>query len=95
MKNFKKLIKIQVEIEGLCDLINAETEMQRRQALDQMEGSLSKLYKEWRDKILKCLAHVEAYIDFSEEENIEDNVLEEGTILALKNLILEVKFCIN
>jgi len=45
-----------------------------------MEGSLSKLYKEWREKIIKCLANVEAYIDFSEEENLEDNILEEGEI---------------
>ena len=43
--------------------------MQRKQALLQMEGSLSKLYKEWRHKIIKCLANVEAFIDFSEDEN--------------------------
>ena len=51
-----------------------------------MEGSLSKLYKEWREKIIKCLANVEAYIDFSEEENLEDNILEEGEITNRKNL---------
>lgn len=66
-----------VEIEGLADLVNAETEMQRKQALAQMEGSLSKIYKEWREMIIKCLANVEAYIDFNEEENVEDNVLDE------------------
>ncbi len=66
------------EIEGLLDLVNAETEMQQQQALEQMEGSLSKIYKNWRKNIIKCLANVEAYIDFSEEENVEDNVLEEG-----------------
>ena len=63
------------EIEGLNDLINAETEMQRKQALSQMEGSLSKLYEAWKDELLKCLANVEAFIDFHEEENIEDDVL--------------------
>ena len=68
------------EIEGLLDLVNAETEMQQQQALQQMEGSLSKIYKNWRENIIKCLANVEAYIDFSEEENVEDNVLEEGNI---------------
>jgi tRNA U34 5-carboxymethylaminomethyl modifying GTPase MnmE/TrmE len=66
-----------VEIEGLADLVNAETEMQRRQALAQMEGSLSRVYKQWRESIMKCLANVEAYIDFSEEENVEENVLKE------------------
>lgn len=53
--------------------------MQRKQALLQMEGSLSKLYKEWRHKIIKCLANVEAFIDFSEDENLEDNILDEGS----------------
>lgn len=67
-----------VEIEGLADLVNAETEMQRRQALSQMEGSLSVVYKQWRETIMKCLANVEAYIDFNEEENVEENVLDEG-----------------
>lgn len=65
------------EVEGLADLINAETEMQRRQALNQMEGILSNLYSEWRNDIIKALANVEAYIDFHEEENIEDDVLEQ------------------
>jgi tRNA U34 5-carboxymethylaminomethyl modifying GTPase MnmE/TrmE len=67
-----------VEVEGLADLINAETEMQRKQALAQMEGALSKLYKSWRESILKSLANVEAYIDFHEEENVEESVLDEG-----------------
>ena len=67
-----------VEIEGLADLINAETEMQRKQALSQMEGSLSKLYNDWRQKIIKCLANVEAFIDFYEEENLEENILQIG-----------------
>jgi tRNA U34 5-carboxymethylaminomethyl modifying GTPase MnmE/TrmE len=66
------------EVEGLNDLVNAETEMQRKQALNQMEGSLSKLYNKWRDDIIKCLANVEAFIDFHEEENIEDDILDQG-----------------
>ena len=67
-----------VEVEGLADLINAETAMQKKQALAQMEGHLSQIYNSWRSKCLKCLANLEAYIDFSEEENVEDNVLVEG-----------------
>ena len=70
-----------VEIEGLADLVNAETELQRKQALSQMEGSLSNLYKEWRKSMIKCLANIEAYIDFNEDENIEDGVLEESKYL--------------
>ncbi|XP_063990711.1 tRNA modification GTPase GTPBP3, mitochondrial isoform X2 [Diachasmimorpha longicaudata] len=63
------------EIEGLADLIHAETEQQRKQALLQADGSLSELYDSWRASLSKILAHVEAYIDFSEDDNIEDNVL--------------------
>lgn len=64
------------EVEGLADLIHAETEYQRRQALIQADGHLSKLYKKWRTQLIRSIAHVEAYIDFSEDENIEDDVLQ-------------------
>ncbi|CAG7817534.1 unnamed protein product [Allacma fusca] len=64
------------EVDGLGDLISSETEMQRVQALNQMTGSLGKLYESWRNDIAKCLADVEAFIDFGEDENIEDNILE-------------------
>lgn len=62
------------EVEGLADLINAETEAQRKQALMQSDGCLSKLYNRWRTTLLRNIAHLEAYIDFSEDQNIEDNV---------------------
>ncbi|CAH1252548.1 GTPBP3 [Branchiostoma lanceolatum] len=65
------------EVEGLADLIHAETEAQRKQALRQMEGDLSRLYSDWSRRLLKCVANVEAYIDFSEDENIEAGVLDE------------------
>ncbi|KAM4629068.1 5-taurinomethyluridine-[tRNA] synthase subunit GTPB3, mitochondrial isoform 2-T2 [Polymixia lowei] len=63
------------EVEGLGDLIHAETEAQRRQALRQMSGELGHLYQDWSHKLKRCLAHVEAFIDFSEDELIEDGVL--------------------
>ncbi|KAK2835296.1 hypothetical protein Q5P01_015780 [Channa striata] len=63
------------EVEGLGDLIHAETEAQRRQALRQMSGELGRLYQDWSRKLKHCLAHVEAFIDFSEDELIEDSVL--------------------
>lgn len=65
------------EIEGLADLIHAETEQQRKQALLQADGNLSKLYTEWRCALLQCTANIEAYIDFSEEDNIEHDILED------------------
>ncbi|KAG8454892.1 hypothetical protein GDO86_001208 [Hymenochirus boettgeri] len=63
------------EAEGLGDLIHAETEIQRRQALRQMSGELGQLYQQWSKRLLKALAHIEAFIDFSEDENVEENVL--------------------
>ncbi|XP_053150017.1 tRNA modification GTPase GTPBP3, mitochondrial isoform X2 [Hemicordylus capensis] len=64
--------------EGLGDLIHAETEGQRRQALRQMDGDLGRLYQRWSDTLTKTLAHVEAYIDFSEDDNIEEGVLSQA-----------------
>ena len=57
-----------VEVEGLSDLINAETEFQRKQAFDQMEGKLSNLYTKWKRQLVKNLSYLEATIDFVEEE---------------------------
>lgn len=45
------------EVDGLGDLMTAETEMQRIQALNQMEGSLGKIYHTWRDTISKVGSH--------------------------------------
>ena len=54
--------------EGLMDLIDAQTEWQRRQALTQMEGNLRVLYEEWRSHLVRDMAYLEAFIDFPEEE---------------------------
>ena len=58
--------------EGLADLIDAETEAQRRQAFVQMEGHLGNLYESWRASLLGALAFVEAEIDFADEELPDD-----------------------
>lgn len=54
--------------EGLADLVAAETEMQRRQALRQLDGALGRLYAGWAERLTRLLAHVEAAIDFADEE---------------------------
>ncbi|XP_074384956.1 5-taurinomethyluridine-[tRNA] synthase subunit GTPB3, mitochondrial isoform X2 [Zonotrichia albicollis] len=71
--------------EGLRDLIGAETEAQRRQALRQMEGDLGRLYQRWSHALTQALAHLEAYIDFSEDDNVEEEVLTQvrDTVRAL------------
>jgi tRNA modification GTPase len=56
------------EAEGLADLIAAETEQQRRLALRQTQGALKELYERWRTELIRALAHLEASIDFSDEE---------------------------
>ncbi len=58
------------EVEGLADLIDAETQSQRRQAVAQLEGALGALYDRWRAELIGILAHVEAAIDFAEEEQL-------------------------
>ncbi len=60
------------QAEALADLIDAETEGQRRQALRQYEGALAALYDGWRGRLLHAVAWAEAGIDFSEEEIPED-----------------------
>ncbi|MEP4732837.1 tRNA uridine-5-carboxymethylaminomethyl(34) synthesis GTPase MnmE, partial [Parvibaculum sp.] len=55
-------------VEGLADLIDAETEAQRVQALRQMEGALGALYEGWRARLIRALAYAEAEIDFPDEE---------------------------
>jgi tRNA modification GTPase len=56
-------------VEGLADLIGADTQAQRRQALRQLQGMLSKKAEEWR-RLIEALALVEAQIDFPEEEDV-------------------------
>lgn len=56
------------EAEGIGDLIHAETEAQKAQALSQMEGSLSRLYDEWAQRLVRALAHLEADLDFPDED---------------------------
>ena len=61
------------QVEGLADLIEAETEEQRRQSLKLLDGALTSATEDWRALIVRALALIEAAIDFSDEE------LPEGT----------------
>ena len=54
--------------EAVADLVAAETAAQRRQALRQMGGALARLYDGWRERLVRALAHVEAAIDFPDED---------------------------
>jgi len=56
--------------EGLADLIDAETEGQRRQAILHASGAVSSLYTRWRQALIEASALVEAAIDFSDEGDV-------------------------
>ncbi|MEZ5921810.1 MAG: tRNA uridine-5-carboxymethylaminomethyl(34) synthesis GTPase MnmE [Parvularculaceae bacterium] len=58
------------EVEGLSDLIEAETTLQRKQALGQVGGGLSTVSEGWRTRLIAILAPLEADIDFPDEEDI-------------------------
>jgi tRNA modification GTPase len=70
--------------EGLLDLIEADTDAQRRQALRQAGGALGRLYESWRTRLVAALAHLEAAIDFPDEDLPADLVAKfRGEIGAL------------
>ena len=60
--------------EGLADLIDAQTEGQRVQALRQMSGGLQDIYEDWRERLLDTLAQIEGEIDFPDEADIPDTL---------------------
>ena len=68
-------------VEGLADLIYAETEAQRRQAYRQLKGLLGERAETWRQRLVEALALVEARIDFSDEADVPEDLL--GPALAI------------
>lgn len=67
-----------LEAEAVHDLVSAETEAQRRQALRQLDGALGALYQDWADRLRGVLAYQEALIDFPDEDlppEVEDQLL--------------------
>jgi tRNA modification GTPase len=70
-----------LQAEAIADLVEAETEAQRRQARRQLDGELGGLYRGWRDRLTRVLAHLEAAIDFPDEDlpaEIENRILGEA-----------------
>jgi tRNA modification GTPase len=75
--------------EGIADLIAAQTAAQRRQALRQARGGLGETYEEWRQMLLRAMAHQEAAIDFPEEDLPPE--LTEGTSRDVRKLENEIR----
>lgn len=65
------------EAEAIADLVAAETDVQAEQALSQMGGSLFRLYEGWRTRLTTLLAHLEATIDFVDEEDVPKDLFAE------------------
>lgn len=65
-----------VEIEGLADLLAAETEMQRRLAIEQSLGHVSQMFDDWRERLLTARALIEAELDFADESDVPGAVSE-------------------
>ena len=61
-----------LKAEGIADLVSAETEIQRKQAVEIMNGKSSDKFTSWREKLLKILSHIEAKIDFPDEDLPKD-----------------------
>jgi tRNA modification GTPase len=80
------------EAEGLDDLIHADTDRQRRQALRQLQGLLGNRARDWRERIIEASALIEAGIDFSDEGDVPAELMAPAVkaISALHDEIAEV-----
>jgi tRNA modification GTPase len=78
-----------LKAESIADLISSETEIQRKQALKIMSGRSSQKFNSWRKKLLKILSHIEAKIDFPEED-LPGNIINENQKTS-SSMIKEMK----
>jgi tRNA modification GTPase len=70
-------------VEGLADLIDAETEAQRRQAMRQLDGALGRHVEAWRTSLLDALAATEAALDFSDEGDVDADALPQASLAVV------------
>jgi len=78
------------EAEGLDDLIHADTDRQRRQALRLLKGLLGDRARNWRTEIIEASALIEAGIDFSDEADVPTELLEPA-LVKIKTLLAEIQ----
>jgi len=82
-----------LKAESVADLISSETEIQRKQAVKIMNGKSSEQFNSWRKELLKILSHVEAKIDFP-DENLPNNIMNEVQKTS-KKVLMEIKKTLN
>ncbi|CEL94029.1 unnamed protein product [Vitrella brassicaformis CCMP3155] len=75
-----------MEVEGLADLIAADTSSQRQQAIRQMRGGLSAVYERWRHELTSALAWLEAAIDFGDDD-VQNDVEEQRTMQRVRERV--------
>ncbi|WP_407525087.1 tRNA uridine-5-carboxymethylaminomethyl(34) synthesis GTPase MnmE [Methylobacterium oryzisoli] len=78
-------------VEGLADLIDAETEAQRRQAMLQLDGVLGRRVEAWRASLLDGLAATEAALDFSDEGDVDGDALSQVSLAGLVRVRDEIR----
>ena len=78
------------EAEGLDDLIHADTDRQRRQALRQLKGLLGDKVRDWRARIIEASALIEAGIDFSDEGDVPAELIAPA-LERIKALLAEIQ----
>src|SRR5271167_4829564 len=78
------------EAEGLDDLIHADTDRQRRQALRQLQGLLGDKARDWRKRIIEAQALIEAGIDFSDEGDVPAELIAPA-LATIKTLLREIE----
>ena len=78
------------EAEGLDDLIHADTDRQRRQALRQLKGLLGDRARDWRTRIIEASALIEAAIDFSDEGDVPAELIAPA-LAKVKALLTEIE----
>ncbi|MBV8851236.1 MAG: tRNA uridine-5-carboxymethylaminomethyl(34) synthesis GTPase MnmE [Methylobacteriaceae bacterium] len=79
------------QAEGVADLVDAETESQRRQALRQLEGRLSRQVESWRQSLLGIAARLEAELDFSDEGDLAELMMSNIVIDDIRQLTSEMR----
>lgn len=78
------------EVEGLADLIAAETEQQRKQAVLYLGGHIGAVYRQWSETLSKSLARLEAVIDFGDDEQLDVH-MEAAIVSPVRLVLAEIK----
>lgn len=81
------------QAEAVIDIINAKTSMQLKTAINQLDGHISKKIRDLRTKLISIMAHLEAYIDFPEEDI--DEVTRRGIIESANSIENELEYLMD